>query len=82
MLDRWGFLCSAGLAECLRDSVKVDTWNNLVKKYQRPGWLYSADRQCQFVFGAGYGLCPYMVRGLSCPVSLSSGLAMGCVPTW
>ncbi|KAK7486510.1 hypothetical protein BaRGS_00022176, partial [Batillaria attramentaria] len=50
----------AGLAECLRDAIKVDSWNNLVKNYQRPGWHYSADRQCEYVFGRGYGLCPYM----------------------
>ena len=63
MLVTGGLLCSAGLAECLRDAVKVDSWNRLVKSYQRPGWLYSADQQCQYVFGSGYGLCPYMVRG-------------------
>ncbi|XP_070193825.1 A disintegrin and metalloproteinase with thrombospondin motifs 9-like [Littorina saxatilis] len=52
----------AGLAECLRDPVKVMSWDNLVKSYHRPGWHYSADRQCAFVFGSGYGLCPYMKK--------------------
>ncbi|PVD24393.1 hypothetical protein C0Q70_14875 [Pomacea canaliculata] len=50
----------AGLAECLRDAVKVNTLSSMVKSYTRPGWLYNADRQCHYIFGEGYGLCPYM----------------------
>lgn len=61
---KFGVLCSAGLAECLRDAVKVNTLSSMVKSYTRPGWLYNADRQCHYIFGEGYGLCPYMVSVL------------------
>ena len=56
------FILRDGLAECLRNPANVETWNQLVMHYEHPGWLYGADRQCEFIFGPGYQLCPYTVK--------------------
>uniref|UniRef100_A0A2C9KKF4 Peptidase M12B domain-containing protein n=1 Tax=Biomphalaria glabrata TaxID=6526 RepID=A0A2C9KKF4_BIOGL len=49
----------SGLASCLLDGPRVKTWMSTMQSLNQPGWNYSVNKQCKFVFGEEFALCPY-----------------------
>ncbi|KAH9492133.1 Mitochondrial Rho GTPase 1, partial [Bulinus truncatus] len=49
----------SGLATCLHDGSRVKTWMNSMQALSEPGWTYSVNKQCKFVFGEDFVICPY-----------------------
>ncbi|XP_059166444.1 A disintegrin and metalloproteinase with thrombospondin motifs 9-like [Physella acuta] len=73
----------AGYAHCLLDGNKVKTYTHSLKDFKEPGWTYSADKQCELVFGPNFVICPQSMtlhhpvcRRLWC--TPSNGTDTGC----
>ena len=68
-------VCSAGFGECLLD---LPTSTKFVMKADYPqqaGKVYTADTQCELVFGEDSKRCPYMVSSRS-PGSVACFLSL------
>ena len=54
---------SAGYGNCLHDVPRVKRYRKHIKRIQKKhaGSLYSANKQCELVYGKGYHLCPFIV---------------------
>ena len=54
---------SAGYGHCLHDVPRVKRYRKHIKRIQKKhaGSLYSANKQCELVYGREYHLCPYLV---------------------